>query len=86
VLGYSAGFAAEVFLPDIVNFGRRLEGCNMNVRGPEGLRAAEEQSLAGLASGDYTVQIAQTFPLEAFAEASAAGADAAVQGRVLLEL
>jgi len=86
VLGYSAGFAADLFLPDVVNYGRRLEGCNMNVRGPEGLRAAEEQSLAGLASGDYTVEIAQTFPLESFAEASAAGADAAVQGRVLLRL
>lgn len=86
VLGYSAGFSSELFLPDLVNAGRRLEGCNMNQAGPEGLRAAEEESLRGLASGDYVVRIAETFALERFAQAVAAGADPAVHGRVLLEL
>jgi NADPH:quinone reductase-like Zn-dependent oxidoreductase len=86
VLGYSAGFESNVFLPDIVNYGRKLEGCNMNARGLDGLRAAEDHSLEGLASGTYRVVVAQTFPLEAFAEASAAGKAPEVQGRVLLEL
>ncbi|CAB4938359.1 unannotated protein [freshwater metagenome] len=63
-VGYSSGFEMPVFLPDIVNYGRRLLGGNMASAGQDGLRAAEEETLAGLASGALRSPVATTVALD----------------------
>jgi NADPH:quinone reductase-like Zn-dependent oxidoreductase len=90
VIGVSAGANVELNLGALMGKRARIHGSVLRARSLEDKAAAarrvERSVLPGFASGDLSVPVTATFPLDAVAEAYARFAAGAKLGKVVLEL
>jgi NADPH:quinone reductase len=90
VIGVGAGASAEIKLPKLMAKRGRIHGSTLRSRPIEdkaiAARLVEKQVLPGFASGDLSVPVCGTFPLERAAEAYERFQAGAKFGKVILEV
>jgi NADPH:quinone reductase-like Zn-dependent oxidoreductase len=90
VIGVGAGFQAELNLLALMGKRARIHGSVLRARSLEekatAARLVERAVLPGFASGDLSVPVAATFPLDAVADAYARFKAGAKLGKIVLEI